>query len=126
MNRFGAEVIARSLAAVVLLFFWLTACERGHIFETAHKSTTSARPSIVLGDSLVQAEILSYVQPEYPMWARRKHFEGTVQLRATIGKDGRPRDLVFVNGPKQLAPTLTGQCANSATSQLSSMVCLSR
>lgn len=32
------------------------------------------------------------------------HLQGTVELRATVGKDGRVRDLTFVKGPSELVP----------------------
>jgi outer membrane biosynthesis protein TonB len=45
-----------------------------------------------------------YVRPVYPRWARTQHIEGCIEFVASIGKDGRVRDLSFVKGPKLLVP----------------------
>lgn len=48
--------------------------------------------------------MIRYVRPIYPGWARKQGIEGIVEFVGTVGKDGRVRDLVFVKGPKLLAP----------------------
>ena len=49
-------------------------------------------------------KLIHYVNPDYPKELRRKHVEGVVQIKATIGKDGVPKKIVLVKGPKELIP----------------------
>ncbi len=42
------------------------------------------------------------VHPKYPPKARYKHIEGSVVLKAVIGKDGRIKDLQTISGPPEL------------------------
>jgi protein TonB len=58
----------------------------------------------MIGEIMGGPKLIKFVRPHYPNWARRRHIEGTVELAATISKDGRVRDLRFVKGPKALAP----------------------
>ncbi len=44
------------------------------------------------------------VQPDYPPDAREAHIQGTVELRALIGKDGSVEGLTLVSGHPMLAP----------------------
>lgn len=95
---------------VVLLFFCLIGCgtqqtqpSNRQLSEVAHRPT-SVRKQITFGDSLQQAKIISYSRPKYPHWALRERLQGTVELRADIGKDGKVWGLAFVSGPKGLAP----------------------
>jgi len=48
------------------------------------------------------AMLIAEVDPEYPPEARREHLEGTVTLKAVIGKDGNIRSLEAVSGPALL------------------------
>jgi len=43
------------------------------------------------------------VRPDYPNKARKKHIQGTVILRARIGKEGNIADLALVSGDPLLA-----------------------
>jgi TonB family protein len=47
-------------------------------------------------------KLVHAVQPVYPELARRNRIQGTVVLQATIGKDGRVRNLKPISGPKEL------------------------
>jgi protein TonB len=44
------------------------------------------------------AELTRRFDPVYPPQARQQHVQGTVQVSATIGKDGLPRGFTFVGG----------------------------
>jgi TonB family protein len=48
------------------------------------------------------------VQPVYPPDARQARIQGTVVLRAVIGKDGRIANLQVISGPKELARAAIG------------------
>lgn len=49
-----------------------------------------------------QPERIENVVPEYPDIARRAGIEGTVIVRALVGKDGNVREAKVLNGPKEL------------------------
>ena len=55
------------------------------------------------GASLQIGEPLSRVDPVYPEEAERQGIEGTVKLRAIIGKDGAVQDVQAIEGPPALA-----------------------
>jgi len=48
------------------------------------------------------------VAPVYPESARQNHVQGTVVLRALIGKNGRIAELTPVSGPEELVPAAMG------------------
>jgi TonB family protein len=54
------------------------------------------------GDRLVASSLLYRVEPMYPPEAVQNRIEGTVKLRAVIGRDGRVRGLGLVSGPPPL------------------------
>ena len=54
------------------------------------------------GDRLVACSLLYRVEAIYPPEAAQKHVEGTVKLRAVIGRDGRVMGLGVVSGPPSL------------------------
>lgn len=49
------------------------------------------------------ATVVSRVEPVYPEDAKIEHGQSSVQLMATIGKDGVPRTIRFISGQPQLA-----------------------
>ncbi|HZP34830.1 MAG TPA: TonB family protein [Candidatus Acidoferrales bacterium] len=55
------------------------------------------------GASLQIGEAVSRVEPVYPEDAKREGIEGTVELRATVGKDGTVQNVEIVSGPPLLA-----------------------
>jgi protein TonB len=65
-----------------------------------------AHPVVVkplLVSHLAEANLLHKVQPTYPSLARQAHVQGTVELRAVIGKAGTIQNLVVVRGHPMLA-----------------------
>jgi TonB family protein len=75
--------------------------------------SASAYPSIrvppdlqsqtVAGESLQIGESISRTAPSYPEEAEKQVLEGTVKLRALIGKDGAVDDVKVMSGPPLLA-----------------------
>jgi periplasmic protein TonB len=54
------------------------------------------------GDRLVASSLLYRVEPIYPPEAIQNRVEGTVKLRAVIGRDGRVKGLGLMSGPPPL------------------------
>ena len=48
--------------------------------------------------SFQPAELTRRFNPAYPLLARQQRLQGSVQVNATIGKDGVPRGLKAVSG----------------------------
>jgi protein TonB len=77
----------------------------------------SSTPAVAPGDAAAQrvriaqtvseAMVLSRVQPDYPPLARQARIQGSVVLRATIGKDGSIESLTLVSGHPMLVPAAT-------------------
>ncbi len=64
-----------------------------------------AAPKVVRVSSGVSEGLLLHrVQPTYPPLARAAHVSGTVQLQATIGRDGNIQNLRVISGHPMLAP----------------------
>ncbi len=64
-----------------------------------------AAPKVVRVSSGVSEGLLLHrVQPAYPPLARAAHVSGTVQLQATIGRDGSIQNLRVISGHPMLAP----------------------
>lgn len=59
--------------------------------------------TIALPETVTRALLESQVAPQYPERALRAGLDGTVVLQASIGKDGRVRDLKLVSGYLVLA-----------------------
>ena len=55
------------------------------------------KPPVMISH-LAEGQILSRVQPVYPVMAKATHTEGTVLLHAIIGRDGRIENLRVVSG----------------------------
>ena len=63
-------------------------------------STNGDQPKHVrVGGAVAQGNILTKVQPTYPMAAKKAGIQGTVELEATISKDGVPMELRVVSSP---------------------------
>lgn len=62
------------------------------------------------GDRVVACSLLYRVEALYPPEAAQRHIEGTVKLRAVIGRDGRVMGLGVVSGP----PSLVSAAINAA------------
>jgi TonB family protein len=68
------------------------------------ESTKRVHVSQGISEGLLVHKVL----PVYPQSARRHHVQGTVVLRALIGKNGRIAELTPVSGPKELVPAAVG------------------
>jgi TonB family protein len=57
-------------------------------------------PRIVrIGGGVAQSNLVTKIQPVYPAAAKAAGIQGTVELRATISKDGVPLDLMVISSP---------------------------
>lgn len=69
----------------------------------AQSETPSASSKTVrVSGNVMAGNILTKVQPVYPQEAKDAGIQGTVVLRAVIGKDGEFRALQIVSGPEEL------------------------
>jgi TonB family protein len=64
----------------------------------------SAPQRVQVDQGVAQGLLLSSVPPNYPPLARQARIQGTVVLRAIIGKDGAIANLTLVSGHPMLAP----------------------
>jgi protein TonB len=64
--------------------------------------TQSEPNSVHVEQAVTQGLLIHKVQPLYPKKARKHLIQGTVVLKALIGKDGLVRDLQVVSGPREL------------------------
>jgi TonB family protein len=55
-----------------------------------------------LSAGVAVGRLMVKTQPAYPLYALEQRISGTVVLQARIGKDGRIKDLRFVQGPPEL------------------------
>jgi protein TonB len=51
-----------------------------------------------VGGNVQQANLIRQVKPVYPALAKQARIQGTVELSAIIGKDGKVQDLKLVHG----------------------------
>jgi TonB family protein len=58
---------------------------------------------VAVSEGAELAQLLSRVEPVYPIFAIHSHLEGTVELRAIIGRDGVVRELRVLSGNPILA-----------------------
>ena len=56
-----------------------------------------------ISQGVSEGKVLKRVAPAYPAQALQMHVQGTVKLRATIGKDGSVRNVKAVSGPALLS-----------------------
>jgi TonB family protein len=59
--------------------------------------------AVAVSEGAELAQLISRVEPVYPRVALYRHTEGTVQLRAIIGRDGTVRELQVISGDAILA-----------------------
>ena len=66
------------------------------------KRTEAAKPIVParvrVGGNVEAAMLIHEVEPQYPLLASRARIQGTVQLRAIIGRDGTVQELTLVSG----------------------------
>lgn len=61
--------------------------------------TDDSTKPVRIGGAVAEANLISRVQPLYPVAAKAAAIQGTVQIKATISKDGIPIDLQVVSTP---------------------------
>jgi periplasmic protein TonB len=61
------------------------------------KKSSDKKP-LKLSAGVVQAQLISRIEPRYPPLALQIRLEGTVRLRAIVGRDGRISSLEVING----------------------------
>lgn len=59
---------------------------------------------ITVGGNVLQGKLIRPVTPVYPPLARQARISGTVKLNATVGRDGKVRELKVISGHPLLAP----------------------
>jgi len=62
----------------------------------------NAGPRIQPPARLVVAHLIYRMEPFYPKEALQQHVEGTVKIHATVGRDGKVKNLRVVSGPASL------------------------
>src|SRR6185312_15850459 len=68
------------------------------IMQAAPTVRTPVLKTVKLSQGVSQGLVVKKVSPDYPAQARQLRIEGTVQLEATISKDGAVKNLKVVNG----------------------------
>jgi TonB family protein len=58
--------------------------------------------TVSVSAGVTQGLLIRKIAPVYPSEAKHNGIQGTVVLKAVIGKDGRIKDLRAVSGPKEL------------------------
>ncbi|MGA3213864.1 MAG: energy transducer TonB, partial [Terriglobales bacterium] len=71
-------------------------------------SSASAPSRVTVTEQESESRLTHQIAPFYPHPARRNHVEGTVSLKAVIGKDGRIASLTPISGPPDLIPATIG------------------
>jgi TonB family protein len=69
---------------------------------TVIPNSTAAPRTQPPADRLVAAHLIYRVEPFYPKEALQQRVEGTVKIHATVGQDGRVKNLRVVSGPASL------------------------
>ena len=61
-------------------------------------ATPATQEAIRVGGNVQEAKIIRRVDPVYPAIARQARVRGVVEVQATIGKDGRVREVRVLGG----------------------------
>ena len=69
---------------------------------TVIPNSNAAPRTVPPADRLVAAHLIYRVEPFYPKEALRQRVEGTVKIHATVGQDGRVKNLRVISGPASL------------------------
>jgi periplasmic protein TonB len=69
---------------------------------TAIPNSNAAPRTQPPADRLVAAHLIYRVEPFYPKEALQQRVEGTVKIHATVGQDGRVKNLRVISGPASL------------------------
>ncbi|HEV2522955.1 MAG TPA: energy transducer TonB [Candidatus Acidoferrales bacterium] len=67
--------------------------------EVSQKPHQQQKHSVKMSEGVLQARLISRVEPRYPVLARQSRQQGTVVLHAIISRDGRINSLEVVSGP---------------------------
>jgi TonB family protein len=70
---------------------------------SAQSSPELPRP-VQVPSEVMKSLVIHKVPPAYPESAKQNGIQGTVVLRAVIGKDGKIADLRPISGPEELIP----------------------
>jgi len=73
------------------------------IMQAAPTVRTPILRTVKVSQGVSQGLVIKRISPDYPAQARQLRIEGTVQLEATIAKDGSVKDLKVVTGHPILA-----------------------
>ncbi|HEY2647246.1 MAG TPA: energy transducer TonB [Candidatus Acidoferrales bacterium] len=65
--------------------------------QIAKPAREEKRP-VKISEGILQAQLISRIEPQYPRLAQQTRKEGTVQLRAIISRDGRIVSLEVISG----------------------------
>jgi TonB family protein len=102
----GEPVMQRDSSGMRMQFPEAPVSASSSVAITSRRSIHIAPGSAALAEQQrqnTQIGPLSYhVEPVYPPEAERQGIEGTVEVRATVGQDGRIRTAQAVRGPQQL------------------------
>jgi protein TonB len=71
-----------------------TPIEPPHIAQPAQQE----KRSLKLSEGVLEAQLISRIEPHYPSLAKQTRTEGTVRLHAIIGRDGRIASLEVISG----------------------------
>ena len=72
------------------------------IHATVIPNSSAAPRTQPPADRLVAAHLIYRVEPFYPKESLQQRVEGTVKIRATVGQDGRVKNLRIISGPASL------------------------
>jgi TonB family protein len=70
----------------------------------AHPDKADGSKRVEVSPGVVQGMLMHQVAPVYPDQAKRYGIQGSVVLKAMIGRDGRIADLTAISGPPELIP----------------------
>lgn len=76
--------------------------------SSSHPTEDSSVKKIRVSSGVAEGQLIHKVNPIYPPEAKRKGIEGTVLLRATIGRDGVMKNVKLISGPPELADAAIG------------------
>jgi periplasmic protein TonB len=72
----------------------------------------SARPRIIVGDTLNCNKLVHYVRPLYPKEAKGMHIQGIVEVRVVITKAGNLGNIEVLKGDPLLVPAALAAVKN--------------
>ena len=85
---------------------------RVRVSQTSTPVFAAPDPNGAKPSSIEPATLVQYVEPVYPAAARAAKIQGSVDILATVGKDGVPRSFQAVSGDPQLAAAAIAAISN--------------